>query len=531
MNEERDIIRSLYHKVPKHVWICFVSGIIFGVITHLYMLTNKLPNWDDINNLYGFGSGADYGRWFLQYVRPLMGSWSVPALNGMLTIVLLSVSACFIVLALDLHSWTSAVLIAVMTITFPSVTSLMTFMFTANTYAVGILLACAGAYCFLREKHGFIPAVVCFTLSLGMYQSYICLGAAILVLAMALDLIAGKEIRNVLLKGTKAITALAVTMIVYLGLVKVFANGYLSDDRGVSTMGQISVMRIPRLIMRAYKRISEYFILKPYSFISPTLYALNVICCIMIAAAIFLLLYFNKYYKDKIRTMGIIVLTLFVPLALASIYILAPETQDASMLMLYQYFFIYVLLIAYAEKILRCENAESRTGKRCTIIRKISSSCFVIAVILIGYCQFILAQEAYFRMDVAFKRVYSYYNRVIQRVEEQEAFQYGDEIALLGSFYETPLPMNRDYIDDEKFKDLSGVALENGLFTEGVRAGFINTYLGTGLRAYTEEEILEIKDTEEYENMPLYPAKGSVKKINDVWVVKLAEDEKYAEIK
>ena len=44
MNENRDTFKEILLKIPFHIRCCLVSGILWGIITHAYMLTNKLPN-------------------------------------------------------------------------------------------------------------------------------------------------------------------------------------------------------------------------------------------------------------------------------------------------------------------------------------------------------------------------------------------------------------------------------------------------------------------------------------------------------
>ena len=93
MNENRDTLKEILLKIPFHIRCCLVSGILWGIITHAYMLTNKLPNWDDINNVGGYAVGSEFGRWFLKYVNPLDGIWSVPWLSGIFSIVLIFAAA------------------------------------------------------------------------------------------------------------------------------------------------------------------------------------------------------------------------------------------------------------------------------------------------------------------------------------------------------------------------------------------------------------------------------------------------------
>ncbi len=107
-----DLLLQHYKKIPTHTKVCFAAGIIVGWITHFYMLTHKFLNWDDANNMTTFGSGDYLGRWFLKYIHPLGGQYSVPAVHGFLLIVCIAVSACLILEILQIKSMTAAVLTA-----------------------------------------------------------------------------------------------------------------------------------------------------------------------------------------------------------------------------------------------------------------------------------------------------------------------------------------------------------------------------------------------------------------------------------
>ena len=50
---------------------------------------------------------------------------------------------------------------------------------------------------------------------------------------------------------------------------------------------------------------------------------------------------------------------------------------------------------------------------------------------------------------------------------------------------------------------------------------FCKKYLGDNYTNYSYYEYLEIINTEEYQNMSLYPDKSSIKIINDIVVVKI----------
>ena len=109
MNEKGDILKILNDKIPFTMKVCFLSGMISGLLMHAYMLTNKLPNWDDINNVGSYAVGAEFGRWFLKIVHLLTGKWSVPWLSGIFAIVLISAAACFVVSALGLKTSSASI--------------------------------------------------------------------------------------------------------------------------------------------------------------------------------------------------------------------------------------------------------------------------------------------------------------------------------------------------------------------------------------------------------------------------------------
>ena len=141
MTQNTDMIKALVEKIPSRIRLCFCAGMISGILIHAYMFANKLPNWDDINNIGSFGVGSEFGRWFLKYINPLDGVWSVPWIGGLFAVFFLSLSACMVVSALDIRSMSGVVLVPLLMLSFPSVCSMFTFMFTADCYAGGVFFS------------------------------------------------------------------------------------------------------------------------------------------------------------------------------------------------------------------------------------------------------------------------------------------------------------------------------------------------------------------------------------------------------
>lgn len=290
-------------------------------------------------------------------------------------------------------------------------------------------------------------------------------------------------------------------------------------------MGKVDVKEMPRLIMRSYKRISEYFIWKPYSFTTSFTQLINIAICIMIVVAFVCIMVRSKRYKDKLETLLAVLLLMLLPIAMASIYILAPETQDATLMMLHPYFFLYVVLIALIETL---GSQEKDQEEALRDVRKRKGTIYVIGIsviliVLIGYRNYLVTNEAYFRTEIAFDRAYAYYNRIMMNVEAQQGYQYGDTVTIIGEFYPEPNPLSSYKIDEDRFTEFTGIALESGLLTSGSRRNFLRTYLGIYLPEVSDETIDEIKESNEFKAMPIYPDSASIQKIGQVWVVKVHE--------
>ncbi len=517
-----DTLRDFWKRIPLNLKCCFLTGLFSGILIHAYMLTNKLPNWDDINNMGSYGVGGEFGRWFLKYVHHLDGTWSVPWLSGIFAIVLISLAACMVVAALELTSITGAVLVPLMMLSFPSMCSLFTFMFTADCYAVAILFSCTAVWLLRRFRYGFLPAGVLLVLGMGIYQAYLCLALGLLVIGLFLDFIREEDVKKTFRRGFLTLLLLLASAAAYT-LVSRMIFPELDAYNGLNQMGRIDPARLPRLILRAYKRVAEYFILDPYSFVTPFAWGLNLISCLLAAAGVVWGFFHKKMYKKPLSALLYLFLAASIPLAMGSIIIMAPDAS-LSMLMLYQYCLLYVFLAALLEKGFLGKEAAFPINRKTA--GRILGGAVSLLLFLVAYQNFVVTNQAYFRMDIANGRAQVYYNRLMARIEETEGYRHGDPFIVIGEYGLTDTPdLLGDYaIDGDRFDDLSGVAREDGLLTSGVRQNYMRIYIGVEMPHVEPETEEAIKKTKEYQEMPSYPAQGCVKQIDGIWVLKTCEE-------
>lgn len=520
-----DLLNQIKTKMPQHIKICISSGLIVGLITHFYMLTHKLPNWDDLNSINMYGSGDYLGRWFLKYIHSIGTKYSIPAIHGFLMVLILVFAACLVLEILNLKSTTAAILVPALMVTFPSVACTMTFMFMAHTSAIGIFMICLAIYLLRKYRFGWIPCTILLICSLGIYQSYISIGIALMLLGMLVDLLEGKEFKEVFKNGILYVMILGVAVVVYMQLCHVIYPTIDSETYGgIGNMGDIAIAEMPTLIARCYKRFLEYFIWKPFAFMSKTMQICNILTCVLACTLGLYLIVVKKLYCKIWETALFCLAAFFMPLAVAFIYFMAPDV-DYSMLMLYAYVLIYIAVVMLWEKAMDYWKKQE-AGKR---IKRVAGICsvVVIAVMMVScYSNYLITNKAYFRMELAKDRVSAYLNRIIANIEATDGYVTGDNVAILGNFYykDNPSPVEMDLLDSEPLREMSGVALENGLITPASRDNFIRYYVGFNITEISDERKDELMETQQYLDMPVYPETGSIAKIEDVWVVKLCEE-------
>ena len=96
--------KLLYEQLVEnciHFWgryrIPLISTIVLGLLAHGFAFTNKYINHDEIYNLFGKGATIDSGRWGLGIMDSIFPNYSMPWIYGILTVVLIAVSACVMI--------------------------------------------------------------------------------------------------------------------------------------------------------------------------------------------------------------------------------------------------------------------------------------------------------------------------------------------------------------------------------------------------------------------------------------------------
>lgn len=511
-----DAFLSLRRRIPRSTVICFVSTFILGLLIHMNMFVNKLPNLDDTWYLLGSDYGVASGRWLLPSILGLDGDLSMSWVIGVISVTLLSVSACLATSVLRIRRPLPRILAGALMVSFPTVASTFTYMFSADAYFLSLLLACLGAYLTVKYRFGFVGGIIAVALSLGIYQSYLGVAAVLLVAALILETLDGSAtVKQLLLRGVKYLLTLALGVALYYLIVKLTTQSeQLVDYMGISSMGEIPAAKLPELIGRAYKSYYNFYI---YDQRSLHFDCMTYVFTLMGLACLILGILILKIKKlGALRTVLLLVLLIIAPLAGAIIYV--TSTNDyVHDLMIYGLCFLLIAPLVLYEFYRRV----SPIGGKSTLG---SISCWIIAgaLTLTVYNYGILSNEVYFHQQVTYEQTVSYSTRLISAIESFEGYDENIDVVLMGKALAY---VDEDHMPEPEVPALTGVLNSKDNINSYSYGNFLRYFMGMSNNVYATESPIakELWNDSELDSIPCYPDEGSIFMKDGRIVVKLSQ--------
>ncbi len=502
----------------KPTWkYAFLGGMIIGLLTYLYYITNNFMTYDSLWNIYSSQDMITSGRQFLTYACGISSFYNLPYLNGVLAIFYLSITAVIVVEGLRIQSKAGAVLVAGLLVTFPAVSSTFCYIYTVDGYMLAVLLAALAFLVTDKKKWGFFAGIVFLGISMGIYQAYLSFTILLCILKLLVDILENKKIKELwsaawryMVMGIGSYVFYVVTLKIMLKIKNVEISGYQGTDR----IGNFSLADFPRGLKTAWDNFINFArwenvltttAVMKYAFI------LIMLCAVLMYGYLF---FEKKCYKNVLNIILVVMLCAVIPFGSTIINILSPDTFFHLLMRLpWALFFVFAVLLG--EKIV--------LKKEKTVLDVIKggvvSVTYVCAAILIF--QFaVMANIVAFNMNARYEKTYATCLRLADRIEQTEGYTTGTKVAILGGVLNAENYPNTEITTE----DLVGYFGSNGELCAndtGKFAEFMKHYLNVTIHTIPTEEEIELTKTEKFQSMPCFPAEGSVDFIGDVLVIKL----------
>ena len=491
------------------------SGLIAGLITHLFALVNVLHNQDDIAQLPGgYGTGITSGRWLLSLLGDLAKvldmDVNLPLVNGMLFLILVAVSAGLAAEALRIRHKSFNIAIGALFAVFPTASSTLAFRYTAVYYALGLLMAVAAAWYLDKKPLGFVVSALMIACSLGIYQAYVPMTISIYVLQlMGQSMQSDAKLKDLIRHGFRCcgnlITGLGFYWLFLQLCLKLYGT-QLSDYQGINQMGSISLGQLPQLIKEAVYTFC-FMPIRSYCNLAD-LPLIKLSYCLLAVATVILILWFFVAGKKWINGLFTLAMAALMPLAINFIVVMCPESYIYT-LMVYSFVLVPCIPLVLWERLEEQQllNASIKRWSKCII-------GWVLAI-LIG-CYGYQTNVGYTTLFFTNRQVENYLSTMIVQIRMTEGFQADQEWVFLGEFNDPLLGTHWRYEINVGGADDTSWMLNRYSWHE-----WIHHYYGYRIPLASKETAIQVATLPQVESMPTWPNYGSIQVIDNRVVIKL----------
>lgn len=518
INSPETALHRGWARISKRTKVTFIAAMVLGLLAHMTMFTNKLPNHDDAWYMFGAVDGVQSGRWLLPWLLQVDGPFSMPWLLGLLGLIFLALTACVVTKLYRIDGVIGCTLAAGLLVTFPSVAATYSYMFTSDAYFFGVLLAALAAYVATRDHVMALPGgALLLMLSLGIYQSYLPMAVALMLGALIFEVLdAEKSFPRLVWKGVRLLFTIGLGVLAYMGVARLATRDVgLTPYMGIDNMGTVDPKGLPSLIVKCYTEYGPMFFKNSlgYNFdIVNVLLVIGAGCAIVLAACTIL-------WKRPGVLRGIMaaVLMVLLPLAANMIHIMV-NGGLVHTLMIYGMVLVPIFVIGLACTASKCVAQKEQVTMRS--VNAILSWALVAVLTATTFSYVVTDNAAYFKMNMNYEQLKAYSQRLLTTVESIEGYQEGTPLVVV----EYKDPNRPATVLSPELSNPWMVGMVDPLTFTGTNGydEFLKRYLAYPGNVYsrTSDEAKVLSENPTVLNMPAYPNPGSIKLIDGQMVVK-----------
>ncbi|MCM1213893.1 MAG: glucosyltransferase domain-containing protein [Lachnospiraceae bacterium] len=500
--------------------------LLFFTLANGYRFFHTLYSGDSLYMLYQNNAGWEValGRFLKPVLTLLRGALAAPFLISVLSLVWLCLSVYFVVDFLEIKRTMSIALIAAVMSCNITVLSLSASFFPdMDFYLLALFLSIFGVWLMKKGKPTYLIAgSLSLCASLAIYQSYICVSIALVMIHFLYQAPAFPSFRKLLEKAAGYLFSFMAAAAVYFAAWKILQ--YLFDIwtadsyNGLASIGDYSQTGIGSILAVTCQNVLDHFVY-PQTFITNTFHgvSLNLFWTCLLrfcnAAVLLMILFALVKVNIKIGTklwqklIQLIILVLF-PLGINFVCVVSRGMEHT--LMIYAFHFVYILAVKLAENLF-LRPADQPQAKSARIPWLITLS----AVTVISWSNIVFSNQVYLRRNLQENAAQSLMTRIVYSIEAKEDYIPGvTPVAFSGTFENSPC-----ISDTEPFDTLYLYGMGKTILTyPGTDHAFLSYVLNANMNlAYVSSE------DEAVQQMPVYPAEGSIAYIDGMLVVKISE--------
>ncbi len=509
-------LRRAWQAVDPVCRLSFLSAFFLGLAAHLFMFANKLPNGDDLSDLYHLNSMASSGRWFDIVAKGISGFYSAPWATGLVALAFLALASAFLCHLLKVRRRGSAVLLSGLLVTYPVLAAHYSYLFYADLYMLALLLSVLSIWFAKNRWWGIIPGSLCLAMALGSYQAYL---AAAVVTAL-LSLIVGcldrqSSGKGLVERGLRYLLTGGLGLFLYFKVQSYLMGRFgitLTDYQSIDAMGRTSFAQIKEGLAQVYGQ-PGFFYFRDAFFTTPAFF--KFLYGVLLAAGLVCLLVgvIRTRAWQSLRLPLLLLALAALPLGYNIIYLMAPGAYMHCLM--FPAYMLYLAMPVYFY-----EAAYPAGGERPVSPGQAGLSWLTLtAGTLVSFFFFLTINACYLHLHLKYEITYATELRILDRLEQLPEYTTETPVIFAGHFPNDNMSI-QPYFTREAAGDMVGLR-GNLVYHRLNYEGFFLNYLGKEIVIADDQEAARIRATEEFAALPQWPSAGSVAMIQGFAVVKI----------
>ena len=506
-----------FRTAAKKYRATFLSALCAGLAAYGFVMCNVLNNQDNISNTPGgYGAGTASGRWFLEmlaeFTRKVWGVNTLPLFNGLSSILLVALAACLTVSVLEIQSRPFSVLVGALFVTFPSFAMTMLFMFTVGFYSFSLLLTLAGVYAAKNCKGwvGIALSSVCLALSLGIYQAYLPIAAALFLLILLRRGLSDAQTsgKELLLQGVRYLSVLVLGLALYMLVLRLllrFGGQDLNTYQGIDQMGSVNLAELPAMFAATYEKFFNLPVKAEYAINDTPIIRFAFLCSMALSALPFAWAEWRSKAAASVKALNALWFALF-PAGAFGIVLMCYHSSIFGR-MVYGAVTVFLLPLVLLERV----RGKGGAAVNC-------AAAVLSALLLLTSVSYIRqSNENYMVLYYTNRQTENYFASMLTRIRTAPGYRQDLLLAFIGEDIADGTFYNEVY---RKSAHIYGGYTDDSNYKKAGKS-YLSNYMGFRQPEASAEQTAELAETDAVRAMPCYPDDGSVRVVGEYIVVKL----------
>ena len=453
---------------------------------------------------------------FLQPVYWLIrGDITMPFLIGLFATTFLFLSALLIAKMLRIDKPLHIALVCgILTANETLAVSNATYLPWTDVYMLALLLSLLGVYVFLNCRFGFLLSPVLYSLSLGLYQSYLPAASTMLILLFLLEALDGETPSKIWRRGLLSCVSLVLGLLLYAAMLRIILSltgGQASQDyNGVGRVGLPPLSDIPGLLRGTFLTPLRLLFTSETVMtwhITTVPAALNI--ALFASAGILLVMRLRSLRPLSLLTIAFLLLVL--PLGMNFIEFISKGISSG--LTIYAYNLLYLLPVALIAR-------PDPKHPALRTIRRAAKSCICLFLGLFLAMNIRTSNSMAVKRDLEFSATTAAMSRLLDQAERTQGYIPGQTpVVLLGMLPSSAISQERPGF--ESIAAAQGMRYTYGASYETGNYWYLEMALGEPIHLVSHEERTRLSQHPQAAEIPGFPASGCCQMIDGYLYIRI----------